>query len=91
MKQVTKRIVFTGRVQGVGFRFSAHSIARRIGLTGQVRNMANGTVEMVAQGTPETIDQCLCDLKETYQHSIREIIVEQIESAGEYTNFKITF
>ena len=91
MKQVTKRIVFTGRVQGVGFRFSAHSIARRIGLAGQVRNMADGTVEMVAQGAPEAIDQCLYDLKQTYQHGIREIIVEQIESAGEYTNFKITF
>lgn len=91
MKQVTKRIVFTGRVQGVGFRFTAHNIARRIGLAGQVRNMADGTVEMVAQGAPEVIDQCLYDLKETYQHGIREIIVEQIESAGEYTNFKITF
>jgi len=91
MSLVTRKIIFVGRVQGVGFRFTAYAIANRIGLKGQVRNMSDGSVEMIAQGKPENINQCLRDLKETYQQDIRQAKVEEAISDREYADFKITF
>ena len=45
----------SGRVQGVGFRVSAEWTARRLGLSGWVRNVPDGRVEFFAQGSPERV------------------------------------
>lgn len=50
------RIVFVGRVQGVGFRFKSKEIARRLGLTGYVFNDYDGTVVMEVQGKVDRIE-----------------------------------
>jgi acylphosphatase len=49
--------VISGRVQGVGFRAFAQRAAQEIGLTGWVRNLANGDVEAHANGSPEQLDE----------------------------------
>lgn len=56
---VRKHMRFTGRVQGVGFRYRASHAARGLGLTGWVRNESDGSVEMEVQGTTEQINQML--------------------------------
>lgn len=48
-------IVFKGRVQGVGFRFTAQRLATEFGLTGWVRNLPNGDVDCEVQGSPEKV------------------------------------
>ena len=50
---VRKHIIFYGRVQGVGFRYYSVYKARALGLTGWVRNLYDGTVEMEVQGKRE--------------------------------------
>lgn len=50
MSEIRKRIVFYGRVQGVGFRYTAKCLAQSIGLTGWVENEYDGTVLMEVQG-----------------------------------------
>ena len=50
------RATVTGRVQGVGFRYATLSEAQQLGLTGWVRNLADGRVEVVAQGTQDDVD-----------------------------------
>jgi acylphosphatase len=52
----TRRLIVTGRVQGVGYRDSLSAEAQRHGLTGWVRNRRDGSVEAVLQGTQEAID-----------------------------------
>ncbi len=47
---VCKRVIFSGNVQGVGFRYTAQRIARGFDVTGSVRNLPDGTVELVAEG-----------------------------------------
>jgi acylphosphatase len=55
----TVRMVVRGRVQGVGYRFAALAEAERLAITGWVRNRADGSVEVLAQGPGEAIDALL--------------------------------
>lgn len=52
-------LVFKGRVQGVGFRYFAMNAARKCALTGWVRNLSNGDVDMEIQGDVAKLDQCI--------------------------------
>jgi acylphosphatase len=56
---VRVRVFVDGRVQGVGFRMSAAQEAARLGLAGWVRNLPDGRVEAVYQGTRDAVEQML--------------------------------
>ena len=56
---VRRHLIFSGVVQGVGFRWRARHAAQAAGATGWVRNDLNGTVSMELQGTPEQIAEAI--------------------------------
>ena len=62
MSDIRKHIVFYGRVQGVGFRYTAKYLARSLGLTGWVRNDWEGTVTKEVQGREALINKLLVGL-----------------------------
>jgi acylphosphatase len=81
----------TGRVQGVFFRASAEAEAKRLGLTGWVRNRPDGSVELIAEGPRTRLD----DLVAWCRHGPPRAEVEdaQIEwgpFTGEFPNFRTT-
>ena len=53
---ISLTIIYTGRVQGVGFRATVRSIAQELGVAGTVRNNHNGTVSVCARGTQDQLD-----------------------------------
>lgn len=53
---VSRQIRVSGRVQGVGYRVSLQHEARRLGVSGWVRNRGDGTVEALLQGSPQAVD-----------------------------------
>lgn len=53
--KVREKIIFYGRVQAVGFRYRSQQFATALGLTGSVKNLSNGSVEMEVEGDEETI------------------------------------
>ena len=55
--QQRRQILFFGRVQGVGFRATTRDIARRYSIAGYVRNLPDGSVEVVAAGADDALDQ----------------------------------
>ncbi|MCD8169752.1 MAG: acylphosphatase, partial [Clostridiales bacterium] len=57
MNVVRKHIIFSGRVQGVGFRYTACYLASSLGLTGWVNNLWDGDVEMEVQGDEASISR----------------------------------
>lgn len=59
---IRRHIIFYGSVQGVGFRYHAYHKARSLGLTGWVRNLYDGTVEMEVQGAEGLIDELIIHL-----------------------------
>ncbi len=54
-----RRIVVSGRVQGVFFRAATADVARRAGCTGWARNLPDGRVEVEVQGSPEAVEEVL--------------------------------
>ena len=63
MSTIRKHIKFYGSVQGVSFRYTSSTIAKKLGLTGWVRNEYDGSVEMEAQGTSELINKLIDTMK----------------------------
>jgi acylphosphatase len=88
---IAKHIIFSGNVQGVGFRFTANRMAGRHQLTGYVRNLSDGTVEMLAQGKAEDIDDCIKDIKGSLRGYVRDVEIEKVPPNPKYTDFTITF
>ena len=91
MEQIVRHILFIGHVQGVGFRYTAQRIAGRYGLAGYVRNLSDGSVEMLVQGTSEEIDRCLEEIDTEFAGHITDKEVRQIPPSPRYTDFKIAF
>ena len=89
MANIAKHIFFSGRVQGVGFRFTAREVAKRYELTGFVCNASDGKVDMLLQGEEQDIDNCIDDLQQTF--SVRDTQIEQVEFDPSYEDFQIAF
>lgn len=82
---------FVGRVQGVGFRYTSCRIASEIGLQGYVRNLADGSVEMFAQGPRTDLDRCLEEIRDSFGEYIREATVTELPSDPRYSEFSVTY
>ncbi len=83
----------SGRVQGVGFRFFTQKAARKLGLTGTVRNLPDGRVEVVAQGTSNPLSSLYSAIHEGPGFA-RVTEITEIETADpdrEFREFKVTF
>lgn len=78
MAEVRKRIVFYGRVQGVGFRYTAKYLAQSLGLTGWVENEWDGTVLMEVQGREPMINKLLVGLNQGHFISIEWMDTKEI-------------
>ena len=78
MSEVRKHIVFYGRVQGVGFRYTAKYLTRSLGLTGWVRNDPDGTVTMEVQGREALINKLLVGLNGGHFISIEWMYTKEI-------------
>ena len=57
--KIRRHYIFSGRVQGVGFRWRSEQIAKMLGISGWVRNRSDGRVEMEAQAEEEVLDNML--------------------------------
>lgn len=91
MDQTAKHILFSGQVQGVGFRYTARHIAGRYNITGFVRNLPDGDVEMLAQGAEQDIDNCIADIQDYFAGQIRDTQIEPVPCNSRYTDFRITY
>lgn len=89
-KQV--RVVWTGRVQGVGFRYTAEISARALKLVGWVRNLSDGRVEAVCEGPENRLKAFLDDVRTgPMQRYIQRVHAEWRDPTGEFDDFGIRF
>lgn len=85
-----KHIYFEGCVQGVGFRYRAMYAARGLGLTGWVKNLWDGRVEMEVQGEKEMIERMIFRLKEGTFVAIDRMTAVNVPLLEEEREFRIT-
>ncbi len=85
---VCKRVRYSGRVQGVGFRYTAQYVAAAYPITGYVRNLPDGDVELVAEGQPEHVQAFLAEVARQMAPNI-DRSDESDEPPGGYTAFRI--
>lgn len=88
---VTKRVHYSGRVQGVGFRYTTLRIARRFGVVGYVKNLPDHRVEMLAQGKGQEVQAFLDAIEREMAGYIRDVHVTDTTAGGDYTDFGIAF
>lgn len=89
MSEVRKHIVFHGRVQGVGFRYTAKYLAQSLGLTGWVMNEYDGTVVMEVQGREALINKLLVGLNHGHYITIEWMDAREIPMMEDEKNFKV--
>ena len=81
-----------GKVQGVGYRFFATRVARRMGLKGWIQNNRDGTVEALVEGEKKAIDEWLEELKEGPRYAeVTSIDQESKEFTGKLPDFDVKF
>lgn len=83
------RVVFHGRVQGVGFRYSTQSVARDFEVSGYVRNLPDGTVECVAAGTEAEVTAFVAKVAEVMARNIDRLERSRRAATTQYNGFQI--
>ncbi|MBW1709311.1 MAG: acylphosphatase [Deltaproteobacteria bacterium] len=92
MAKIRARLIISGRVQGVYFRYSTQQEANRLGLTGWARNLRNGDVEAVFEGDESQVEEMI---RWCHQGPAGAVVSQVKEERGpatdEFTRFSITY
>jgi acylphosphatase len=89
MEPVRLLILYSGAVQGVGFRWTAAAALKHAPITGYVTNLPDGRVELLLEGTPEDTEDAARRVREALAHCIRGESRETTAATGEFTSFGI--
>ena len=81
--------LYTGRVQGVGFRYTVSNIALRHNINGYVRNLPDGRVELVMEGPDDEIQQVIHAVKSRMDAYIKAVDQHVLPATGEFDHFFI--
>ena len=85
----TWHVVFSGRVQGVGFRYTCQRWAVEHDVSGWVRNLDNGQVEMTAQALPDVLRQFLQQVVETTYGHVDDVQRTRLKDPERFETFEI--
>ncbi|MCL6501560.1 MAG: acylphosphatase [Pirellulales bacterium] len=84
-----REMYFSGRVQGVGFRYTTLTVASRRPVTGYVRNLPDGRVLVVAEGPPLELDALQRDIEHAMHGLVQGCHVVHLPATGEFSHFEI--
>lgn len=89
---IARRVIFEGRVQGVGFRYACKDLAKGFEVVGTVRNLADGTVELEVMGETKEVEEFIKAISEEspIAHNIKGMHVKHITPLEGVNGFSIT-
>jgi acylphosphatase len=88
-KTQRREIYFSGRVQGVGFRYTTRDLAARFDVAGYVRNLPDGRVQLVVEGAASTLDRFVAALEGEMNRFIHGTQCTVAPPTDEFTGFSI--
>ena len=80
---------FSGRVQGVGFRYTVKNIALRYDVNGYVKNLPDGRVELVMEGPDSQMNHLLADVNDRMRDYVRDVDRRVLPASNEFNRFSI--
>jgi acylphosphatase len=84
-----REVLFSGRVQGVGFRFTAREIAGRFAVSGYVKNLYDGRVQLVAEGEARELERFVQAVTGEMQRFISSVDSTSSAATGEFVDFSV--
>ncbi len=84
-------VTFTGRVQGVNFRWTTCRVAAKFKVTGWVRNEPDGSVRCVAEGEPPELEAFVAAVQDAMSGFIRDTKVEEAAASGDLEGFGVRY
>ena len=90
---MTKRyhMLFTGKMQGIGFRGRAKGLAHLHHIVGAARNLPDGRVEVIAEGVEQSLADFFCDIKHDFRKNITGCEFHESPSTHQYVDFSVEF
>ena len=85
-----KTCYFSGRVQGVGFRYTAQNIAQQFDVRGFVKNLPDGRVQLVMEGPDSEMDSVVDSIRQRMNSFIGQIQSDLHPATGEFEKFRIS-
>lgn len=89
--KVTVQVLFSGKVQGVGFRFRATEVAKSYEIRGTIKNLSNGGVEAMLQGEMQEIEAFVSDLVEVFEGHVGNVMMTEQLGGEEFSGFWIIY
>ncbi len=88
---VRSHVFFSGTVQGVGFRYTTQKFARELKVSGWVKNLSDGRVEMMAEGSRERLDDLIHKLDEQFERKIASKDIDWLDAPSQFTDFEVIY
>ncbi len=84
-----REVLFRGRVQGVGFRYTTRQVAERFHVTGFVENLADGRVRLVTEGEPQEVNRFIQAVSDELDRYIADTTDSASPATGEFPDFSV--
>ena len=89
--RIAQDVLYSGRVQGVGFRQSVCNVAREQGIQGYVQNLDNGKVRLVAGGKSKQVNYLLDSVKSIWADNISAIDRKDMQFDDQFSGFSVRY
>jgi len=84
-------VFYSGRVQGIGFRYTVLDIARQQKVCGWVKNLDDSRVEVLAEASEDILNDFLQEINQHFSRYIQDADIEWLSVSGEFSDFQIKF
>jgi acylphosphatase len=91
LTMIRKTVLYSGHVQGVGFRYAVNRAAGGFSVTGFVRNLPDGRVELVAEGQADQVDSLIAEVDRELGPFIHDAKISTTPTPGHYDSFDIAY
>lgn len=85
------RVFYSGRVQGIGFRYTVEDMAAQQKICGWAKNLDDGRVEVVAEAEEAVLNIFLMQISQNFSRYISDVNSEWLPASGEFRDFQIKF